>query len=103
MTDPKPRDRIIRPISPEVRARLAALKSGEQPAGSAIPEHARAAIAAGNVVQVVIFCDYCAFQWEGDVIGETRTERFDAARAYLASDLGWRISDDADLCPTCAA
>lgn len=47
--------------------------------------------------------DNCGFEWEGDVIGEDREDRFETARAYLAADLDWRITDDMDLCPKCGA
>jgi len=101
MTSSAARDRIIHSIMPAVRARMAALAACKKAPESAIPAHVQEAIDAGNVVQVVIFCDGCGFEWEGDVIGETPEDRFEAARAYLADDLGWRIDDGVDLCPTC--
>jgi hypothetical protein len=103
MTESAARDRIIHTIMPAVRARVAAMAAGEQSPEPAIPDHVREAIHAGHVVQCVVFCDDCGFVWEGDVIGETRDERLAAARAYLAADLGWDITDEADLCPKCGA
>jgi hypothetical protein len=102
MTDLKPRDRIVHPIGPEVRDRLAALKAGDRSPGSVIPDDVREAIHAGLVAQVVMYCDSDGFLWKGDVIGETRDERLANARAYLAADHGWKITDDSDLCPNCS-
>lgn len=70
--------------------------------GSVVPDHIRAAIHAGHIGQVVIFCDGCGDEEEGDYIGETREDRFAAARRYLAKTKGWDIGDY-DLCPTCVA
>ena len=69
---------------------------------SSIPEHIRAAIHAGHVGQVVIFCDECGQEETGDYTGETREVRFAAARRHLAHAMGWRIGDAYDLCPRCA-
>lgn len=88
----------IRPIADGVRQRLEALKAGEESTGSAIPEDVRAAIHAGHVAQVVIFCDDCGIEHRGDYIGASREERFAAARVYLATQ-EWRISETEDLCP----
>jgi hypothetical protein len=103
MANVEPRDLIIRPVGDGVRARLGALAAGERPAGSVVPDHVQAAIHAGHVVQVTVYCDECLDEWEGDVIGETRDERLATARAYLAADCRWQITDDADLCPKCGA
>lgn len=97
------RDRIIHPIMPAVRDRIAALAAGWQSPEPVIPDHIREAIHAGHVAQVVVNCDECLDEWEGDVIGETSEERLAAARAYLADERGWRITDESDLCPKCGA
>jgi hypothetical protein len=68
-----------------------------------VPDHIRAAIHAGHVGQVVIFCDRCGVQEVSDYTGETREVRFAAARRNLAENKGWRITDDLDLCPTCGS
>jgi hypothetical protein len=71
--------------------------------GPAVPDHIRAAIHAGHVGQVVIFCDRCGVEEQGDYTGGTSTVRFNAARAYLEREKGWRCcgSGTQDLCPTC--
>ncbi|MER7280506.1 hypothetical protein ABT369_39315 [Dactylosporangium sp. NPDC000244] len=98
-----PRDLIIRPIGDQVRARLNALAAGERSPEPGIAAHVREALDAGHVVSCVVFCDGCGVDWRGDVIGASRDERLATARAYLAADCGWRISDEADLCPKCGA
>lgn len=83
-----------------VRARLEALKAGREATGSPIPDEVREAIHAGHVGQVTIYCDECLDEVEGDYIGATREDRFEAARAYLATQ-GWGITPDYDHCPKC--
>ncbi len=91
----------LQPIHAEVRARLEALKAGETPTGSVLTDdEVRAALDAGNVARVVIFCDKCGEEHRADYIGGSREGRFAAARSYLATQ-GWRITDE-DLCPDCA-
>lgn len=65
-----------------------------------IPDHVRAAIHAGHVAEVVIFCDICGHTYHGDHIGATRDARFAAARATLAAR-GWTITPHEDRCPDC--
>lgn len=67
-----------------------------------IPDHVRAAIHAGNVANVVIFCDVCNVEHRVDCIGETPNERIAAARHHLATTAGWSIGTF-DLCPDCVA
>jgi hypothetical protein len=70
---------------------------------SSIPDHILAAIHAGHVGEVVIFCDNCGFEERGDYTGETRDVRFKAARHNLAETKGWSVTDSYDLCPPCTA
>jgi hypothetical protein len=67
-----------------------------------VPDHIRAAIHAGHVGQVVIFCDECGTEECADYTGETREVRFAVARRHLAESKGWAIADAYDLCPRCA-
>lgn len=92
----------LRPIHEEVRRRLEALKAGEVLTGSVVPDDVHAAILAGQVAQVVIFCDNCGIEHRGDYIGETREDRFAAAREYLARVEEWDTGPYYDLCPSCA-
>lgn len=67
------------------------------------PEHIRAAINAGHVGEVVIFCDnMCGREFSADFTGETQEIRFAAARKHLADTQGWKITDGQDLCPVCS-
>lgn len=70
-------------------------------AGSVVPDHIRAAIHAGHVSQVVIFCDGCGVEEAGDYTGETSEVRFAAARRHLAETKGWDIGEAYDNCPAC--
>jgi hypothetical protein len=70
--------------------------------GSVVPDHIRAAIHAGHVGQVVIFCDGCGVEEVGDYTGATREIRFEAARRHLTETKSWH-SDNEDLCPDCLA
>lgn len=70
--------------------------------GSVVSDDIRAAIHAGHIGQVTIFCDICGVEETGDYTGETKTIRFAAARRYLAREKGWSTEGD-DLCPTCTA
>lgn len=99
MTNPTPR--VLTPIHDEVRARLEAAKVG-LPTTSAIPDDVHAAINAGHIGQVGIYCDECGVTVEMDCVGATKADRFAAARQHLADNAGWKISDDEDLCPVCA-
>lgn len=72
------------------------------PTGSVVPDAVRAAIHAGHVTEVVVFCDECGAEFRGDFIGETRADRLAAARAYMADQHGWSITPEADLCAACA-
>ena len=67
-----------------------------------IPEHIRSALAAGHVALVAVSCDRCGTEHRADYVGATQTERFEAARQYLADTKGWSIGDR-DLCPNCTA
>jgi len=66
-----------------------------------IPDHIRAAIHAGHVGRIVIFCDRCNLQDEADYTGETKEVRLAAARKHL-TEKGWRCDVNGDLCPACA-
>ncbi len=73
----------------------------EQPAtGPLVSDELRAAIHAGHVTQVVIFCDRCGVEHRGDFVGATKEERFEAARRFLENRKGWLCRDD-DVCPVC--
>lgn len=89
-------------IGDAVRSRLDAAKAGHPLGPDVVPEHIRAAIHAGHVGQVVIFCDGCGVEEEGDYTGETREDRFAAARRHLAEAKGWGIVPGGDWCPACA-
>lgn len=67
-----------------------------------VPDHIRAAIHAGHVALVVVYCDRCGLQFSGDFTGSTKQVRLDAARGYLAEKLGWSITPGVDLCPVCS-
>lgn len=60
----------------------------------------KAAVRAGHVSRVCVFCDRCRTEYHGDFTGETREIRFAAAREYLVRTLGWTIGGQ-DLCPGC--
>lgn len=90
----------IEPVHGAVAERLQRLAAGE-PTGSVVPDHIRAAIHAGHVGQVTIYCDACGVEETGDYTGETREVRFEAARWYLAETKGWRIEPSYDGCPAC--
>lgn len=68
---------------------------------SLVPDHIRAAIHAGHVGQVTIYCDECGIEDTADYTGETREIRFAVARQHLAQTKGWDIGDAYDLCPRC--
>lgn len=68
---------------------------------SATPDGIVAAIDAGHVGQVTILCDTCGVEDTADYTGETREDRFAAARRHLAEQKGWKITDGQDLCPAC--
>jgi hypothetical protein len=95
--------RVVPDISDAVRARLYAAFTGMSPGDSVVPDDIRAAIHAGHVGQVGIFCDGCGVVFEADVTGETREDRFAAARRYLAETVGWDIQPEYDGCPNCPA
>lgn len=67
---------------------------------SVIPDHVLAAIHAGHVAQVVIYCDRCGHEHRGDYTGATRDVRIAAARRHLAERHGWNTGNT-DLCPSC--
>lgn len=74
-----------------------------KPTPGSIPDHIRAAIHAGHVGEVVIFCDnQCGREFSADFTGETQEVRFAAARKHLADTQGWKITDGQDLCPVCS-
>lgn len=97
MTRPAPGARI----EPLDRDKLRTAITDGTP-GPVVPDHIRSAIHAGHVGQVVIFCDGCGIEEEGDYTGETRDIRFAAARKHLMDDEGWTCSAELDLCPACA-
>lgn len=68
----------------------------------AASEEVRAAIRAGHVAQVVIFCDRCGdVEHRADYTGGTRKVRFAAARRHLVESEGWHCDDQVDVCPEC--
>ncbi len=71
-----------------------------QGTGPLVSDELRAAIHAGHVTQVVIFCDRCGVKHRGDFVGETSEERFAAARRFLENRKGWLCEED-DQCPVC--
>lgn len=96
MTNPQ----VLSNIAADVRAQLDALKAGESHV-SPVPDDIRAAIHAGHIGQVSIYCDECGTIEEMDCTGATREDRFAAARRHLAEVKGWHITDEVDLCPDC--
>ncbi len=86
----------------QVRAYIAVRQAAAHATGtgSAVPDRIRAAIHAGHIGQVCIFCDECGFTYEGAFTGETREDRFAAARHYLERHRGW-LCGQQDLCPVC--
>jgi hypothetical protein len=66
-----------------------------------VPDHIRAAIHAGHVGQVTIYCDSCGVEDTGDYTGATKEIRFAVARQHLADVKGWVITSELDLCPAC--
>ena len=87
-------------IEPLDRDQLrAAIRTGG--GGPVVPDHIRSAILAGHVGRVVIFCDGCGIEEEGDYTGESREVRFTAARGSLAENKGWEITATTDLCRDC--
>lgn len=95
-------DDIVPDMRDAIVARIDAVLAGRPDPGSPIPDRVRRAIRAGHVGQVGIYCDSCGTLVELDCIGETRDDRFAAARRHLADVVGWRITAAADLCPDCA-
>jgi hypothetical protein len=87
-------------ISAAVRAQLDALRAGA-PYTSPVPDDIRAAIHAGHVGQVCIYCDRCGTTEEMDCVGKTREDRFAAARGHLVEVKGWHCDPATDLCPDC--
>lgn len=89
---------------PQVHAYLTVerVRLESQGTGPVVPDEVRAAIHAGHVGQVGIFCDRCGRTFEGDFLGETREDRFAAARRHLEVRHGWRCGDE-DLCVVCVA
>lgn len=71
-----------------------------QGTGPVVPDELRAAIHAGHVAQVVVFCDRCGVEHRGDFAGETREARLAAARTFLENRKGWLCRED-DQCPVC--
>ncbi len=71
-----------------------------QGTGPLVPDELRAAIHAGHVTEVVIFCDRCGVKYRGDFVGATRDERFAVARQFLENRKGWLCREE-DQCPVC--
>lgn len=91
---------VLPNISAAVRNRLDALGIGEAH-NSPVPDDIAAAIRAGHVGQVSLFCDECGMTETMDCTGVTREDRFNAAREYLGAVKGWHCDSGADLCPNC--
>jgi hypothetical protein len=70
-----------------------------EPIDDATLNHVRAAVHAGRVGRVTIFCDECGREETGDYMGATERSRFEAARRHLAEAEGGGITDLYDLCP----
>jgi hypothetical protein len=69
----------------------------------ATAEQIHAALAKGDLREVVIFCDVCGLEMATDMIGETAEGRFDGARRWLRSHRGWISAEGQDICPFCEA
>jgi uncharacterized protein YcbX len=69
---------------------------------SVVPDHVLAAIRAGDVALVVVFCDRCGVEHRADYTGATSQGRITAARQHLADEAGWLIRPGRDLCVDCA-
>lgn len=61
----------------------------------------RAAIQAGHVGQVTVFCDDCGTERTADFTGATQEIRFRAARTHLVTAEGWLCGGGLDICPAC--
>lgn len=64
-------------------------------------EDIRAAIRAGHVAEVVVFCDNCRTEHRAAYTGEQRADRIATARRWLAGSAGWSITAEGDYCPDC--
>lgn len=52
-------------------------------------------------VLVVVYCDRCGVEHEADYIGETKTVRLAAARAWLVENESWTCDAAGDYCLDC--
>lgn len=62
-----------------------------------------AALEAGHLAPVVVFCDYCGIEMETEMIGDTSAERIEGAQQWLRSNRGWAEVDGHDQCMVCVA
>lgn len=72
-------------------------------ATSPTPEQVRAALNAGHVRYMVVFCDSCGTELAADLIVRDKAEGLRAIRAYAVREHGWTSTPRADLCPACQA
>ncbi|WP_033338877.1 hypothetical protein [Catenuloplanes japonicus] len=80
-----------------------ALRIPDPDEGQPLTDDMRAAIDAGHVAQVVVFCDGCGVEHRADYTGADKHTRFAAARQHLADNERWDTSGTLDLCPACKA
>lgn len=69
----------------------------------ATPEQVRAALNAGHVRYMVVFCDSCFTELAADLIVRDQAEGLRAIRAYAVREHGWTSTPQQDLCPACRA
>lgn len=69
----------------------------------ATSDQVSAALEAGTLAQVVVFCDYCGIEMETEMIGDSTAERIEGAQKWLRANRGWTEVDGHDRCPFCAA
>jgi hypothetical protein len=100
MTEPQPAGPLPRLDRDHLKARLRAAQTGQPPPADPrpVPDSVRAAIHAGHITQVVVFCDTCGVEHRGDYIGADRPTRLAAARAHLATQR-WTFMPGYDGCP----
>lgn len=96
---------VLEVVENQVRASVQVHRAQleQQGPGPIVPDEVRAAIHAGHVTQIVIFCDRCGVKHRADYIGETREDRFAAGRRHLTERKAWKCDETGDHCPVCRA